>query len=87
MKRFFPLRCGAACRYCCEGCPAGLEIPALIKLYNDHILTKDNPLPADTFRELSSPADCLACQNCERHCPQGIRIHEVMAAFAEKLEG
>lgn len=77
----------SACRYCCEGCPAGLDIPALIKLYNDHILTKDNPLPADAFRELASPADCLACQNCERHCPQGIRISEVMAAFAAKLEG
>lgn len=77
----------SACRYCCEACPAGLEIPALIKLYNDHILTKDSPLPADAFNDLLTPDNCLACESCEQHCPQGIRIHEVMAAFAEKLEG
>lgn len=77
----------SACRYCCDGCPMGLDIPSLIKLYNEHILTPDNPLPEDALGDLQSPADCLGCQNCEQHCPQGIKISEVMAAFAEKLEG
>lgn len=55
--------------------------------YYDHFLTPDNPLPEDALGDLQSPADCLGCQNCEQHCPQGIKIHDVMAAFAEKLEG
>lgn len=76
----------SACRYCCDGCPMGLDIPSLIKLYNDHILTPDNPLPEDALSDLQSPANCLGCGNCEQHCPQGIKISEVMAAFAEKLE-
>lgn len=77
----------SACRYCCEACPVGLDIPSLIKLYNDHILTADAPLPADALNDPITPDQCLACESCEQHCPQGIRIHEVMAAFAEKMEG
>lgn len=76
----------SACRYCCDGCPAGLEIPSLIKLYNEHILTEGNPLPADALDDIQTPANCLGCRNCEQHCPQGIRISEVMAAFAEQSE-
>ena len=76
----------SACRYCCDGCPMGLDIPSLIKLYNEHILTPDAPLPEDALSDLQGPADCIGCQNCEQHCPQGIHIHEMMERFAEKLE-
>lgn len=78
-----------ACRYCVAGCPAALEIPALIKLYNEHCLTAAPS--GDTLRDAlagqNGPADCLACRRCETVCPQQIRISAVMADFAAKLRG
>lgn len=78
-----------ACRYCVEGCPKGLEIPALLKLYNENCLSGNavsddarNAIPA--FR---GPQDCIACRRCEAVCPQQIRISGVMADFTKKLQG
>ena len=78
-----------ACRYCVEGCPKGLDIPALLKLYNENCLSGErvsdgarNEIPA--FR---GPQDCIACRHCEAVCPQQIRIAGVMADFAKKLHG
>ena len=78
-----------ACRYCVEGCPKGLEIPALLKLYNENCLSGEpvgeearNAIPA--FR---GPPDCIACRRCEAVCPQQIRISGFMSDFAKKLHG
>lgn len=76
----------SACRYCVEHCPMSLDIPALLKQYNEHILTKDSPLPEDALTDLQTPKNCIGCASCAQHCPQGIKIHEVMADFAAKLE-
>lgn len=72
------------CRYCCEGCPAGLDIPALISEYNDmKVQVSFTPvmrlesLPADKL-----PHACLQCGSCMHVCPQGIRIPEVLADLA-----
>ena len=70
------------CRYCTEGCPQGLDIPALLKTYNDlkcggggftaRMLLES--LPKD-----KRPEACLKCGKCSRICPQGIDIPAVLA--------
>ncbi|MDR2101297.1 MAG: aldo/keto reductase [Treponema sp.] len=76
-----------ACRYCCEECPQGLNIPKLISMYNE--MRFDNPsilrftLDAMTGEEL--PAACLACGACTKFCPQEIAIPDVMKKFALAL--
>ena len=88
MGRSLELPC-TACRYCVEGCPAGLEIPALLKVYNENCLT-DAPV-SDAAKaeipEFHGPANCIACRKCESVCPQQIRISAVMSDFAERLQG
>ena len=76
-----------ACRYCCDGCPVELDIPSLIRSYNDFRtsfsftpLMKVESLPAE-----KRPSACLGCGACARICPQGIDIPGVMADFAQRL--
>lgn len=77
------------CRYCVEGCPAALEIPALLKLYNEGC-RGDGPISDGTRAAVAAatgPESCLACRRCEAVCPQQIRVSAVMADFAGKLRG
>lgn len=66
------------CSYCTERCPQGLNIPGIIKAYNEYNEKKVQP-------EIPGPADCLNCKNCEIVCPQGIVISDIMESFAEML--
>ena len=76
-----------ACRYCTEDCPQQLDIPTLIKLYNDHVrsggLTAILPL-SETLPEVK-PDACIGCGKCESVCPQNIKIRDMMADFAAYL--
>lgn len=73
-----------ACRYCTTRCPAHLDIPALLSLYNEYRFSGD----ASVLQEVSamprekSPAACIACRSCEGICPQKIKVSETMAGFA-----
>ena len=76
-----------ACRYCTEDCPQQLDIPTLIKLYNDHVrsggLTAILPLQ-ETLPE-GRPDACIGCGKCESVCPQNIKIRDMMTEFAAYL--
>jgi predicted aldo/keto reductase-like oxidoreductase len=73
------------CRYCCDACPQGLDIPKLISMYNEasfgHAFTLNFTLGAMQEDEL--PSACLACGECKALCPQGIDIPDIMKKFAE----
>ncbi|MCQ2402714.1 MAG: aldo/keto reductase [Lentisphaeria bacterium] len=77
-----------ACRYCCEGCPAQLDIPYLISFYNDICFQGSmtvgmqlDALPVDKL-----PSACLQCGACAAACPQKIDIPTVMRDFTERLK-
>ena len=53
------------CSYCVEHCPQGIQIPELIKQYNEK-------------ETIASSAACIGCKTCETFCPQGIGISELM---------
>ncbi len=79
-----------ACQYCTSHCPLEINIPFIIKLYNEfnytqrsfHIKRAINGLP-----EGKKPSDCLGCGGCETVCPQNIKISEMMKDFSERLNG
>ncbi len=68
-----------ACRYCCPDCPRHLDIPFLLKSYNEAKLggawrlDRLNALPGE-----KKPASCIGCGSCSRHCPQGFDIPKYM---------
>ena len=70
-----------ACRYCTDGCPAGIQIPDLFACLNDKREGKETNY--DAF-EVKADA-CVECGQCEDECPQHLQIRdllkEVAAAF------
>lgn len=77
------------CHYCVSHCPQGLDIPMLLRNYNQFMHTgKDDfisHMQISTLPEDKRPAACIACHSCEQVCPQHIKIPDVLADFAEKL--
>ena len=78
-----------ACRYCTSHCPQGIDIPAMLKLYNEHVFTGGGfiaPMTIEAIPEEHRPGACVGCQSCEAVCPQQIKISEVLADFVQKLK-
>lgn len=72
-----------ACRYCCEGCAAQIDIPAIIEVYNHYKI--DGAFALGGLEETGSagaPADCIACGACSANCPQNIQISGIMQELA-----
>ena len=83
-----------ACRYCCDSCPQGLDIPALLSAYNEYCddaaalgsralaawrLARLKALPAE-----KQPSACVGCGSGTAHCPQGLDVPAYMREMAEQ---
>ena len=77
-----------ACRYCCDGCPVGLDIPYLLQCYNDFKFAQSLPpsMRIDALDEEKRPAACIGCGQCTHACPQGIDVPAALAELAEMYE-
>ena len=80
------------CHYCVSHCPQGLDIPRLIALYNEHLMTTEDgglgfiaPMALAAIPDDKRPSACLHCRSCEQVCPQQIKISEVMTDFVDKI--
>jgi len=75
-----------ACRYCCGGCPAGLDIPQLIASCNDLRFqsTFNVTMLLDSLPEDKKPTACQNCGACTRICPQGIDVPATMKELCER---
>ena len=76
-----------ACHYC-DGCPMGLNIPALLSIYNMAKVEMSFAvmMAMERLAEGQHPENCIACGACMQKCPQNIRIPEVMQDFAATLK-
>ncbi len=75
------------CKYCVSHCPKGLDIPELIRLYNEHNFSDGGfiaPMVLGTFSDDKLPSVCIGCKSCEAVCPQRIKISLMMKDFAQK---
>ena len=74
-----------ACRYCCDGCPMQLDIPYLLKIYNDAKFspTLMSGMVINALPEEQRPAACIGCGACAQVCPQHIDIPAALAELAK----
>lgn len=70
-----------ACHYC-DGCPMGIDIPAVLALYNKFQLDPSPFIRVQLEKLSAGPGDCIACGACKPKCPQNIDIPAAMAKFA-----
>ena len=77
-----------ACRYCCDGCPVGLDIPYLLECYNDYKFaqTMTPSVRLDALPEEKRPAACIGCGQCTHACPQSIDVPSALAELAQMYE-
>ena len=77
-----------ACRYCCDGCPMGLDIPFLLSVYNDlrYAPVLNTTLRIEALPESKKPDVCIGCGKCAQICPQKIDIPGALADFSDRLE-
>ena len=78
-----------ACRYCVEGCPAGIPIPELFACLNTR-RTFHN-WNAGYYYQISTQkagkvSDCIECGACEDICPQHLPIRELLRQTAAEFE-
>ena len=75
--------------YCVSKCPKKLDIPFLLKLYNEAMVAGAGdfiaPMALGALPEEKRPQACLQCRSCEQVCPQQIKISEVLEDFAAKV--
>ena len=75
----------SGCRYCCPVCPAGLDIPLLIKGYNECRISGETWRIA-SLTNTTGPEKCRQCGACRMYCPQKIDIPGVMKEFQCQIQ-
>lgn len=77
-----------ACRYCCDGCPMGLDIPSLLSGYNEIRFSPavNVAMRIEALPEEKRPSACIGCGKCARICPQSIDIPKAMEEFSKALD-
>lgn len=77
------------CHYCVSKCPKGLDIPFLLKQYNEAMVAGAGefiaPMALSSIAEDKQPECCISCHSCEKVCPQTIKISEELNKFATKM--
>ena len=61
------------CRYCVDGCPAAIDIPAWFAAANERKL-----YGREVAVRGADPMACLQCGQCEESCPQKLPIRELL---------
>ena len=66
-----------ACRYCVDGCPAGIPIPEIFALQNAKLGGEE--YDASAYGKFPATAtDCVDCGQCEGQCPQNLQIRDLL---------
>lgn len=77
------------CKYCMP-CPKGVEIPEIFKLYNSQKLMESHVIDKAVYQSNLVPSgsgagQCVSCGICEKHCPQNLKIPELLRNVHEEF--
>lgn len=76
-----------ACHYCTAGCPKQIPIPEIFEARNKQLILgkieEGKSAYAQAVKDVGTASDCIACGQCERACPQQIKVIERLKDCAE----
>lgn len=85
-----PLIGCTACRYCCDGCPMGINIPEVFRILNTIRLYGEEWRSTNFYKGLTENGgkanECIGCGQCEGVCPQHLSIIDLLAEASEHLD-
>ena len=84
-RKYLSVPC-TGCRYCCDDCPAQINIPEVINIYN--LMKIDEGAAMEKLKAMDpdhNPSACIGCGMCTHHCPQSIDVPGIMVELQAKL--
>ncbi len=79
-----------ACRYCVDGCPAGIRIPDVIRAYNEALAFGNGERPrglyADALKKGHPASACIGCGQCAGVCPQHLPVPDLMQKISAAFD-
>ncbi|MEG0978728.1 MAG: aldo/keto reductase [Oscillospiraceae bacterium] len=79
-----------SCRYCVKNCPSNIAIPDIINLLNLYNTYLNLSGPRKSYEwateNVGKASDCIACGECEAHCPQHLKIIDALKESATLFE-
>ncbi len=75
------------CRYCCDGCPKGIDIPKMIGYYNEMKVAPsfNIGMSLDAVDKEHLPSACIKCGKCKHSCPQNIDITSALEELSDMV--
>lgn len=75
------------CRYCCDGCPKGIDIPKMIGYYNEMKVAPsfNIGMSLDAVDKEHLPSACIKCGKCKNSCPQNIDITSALEELTDMV--
>lgn len=80
------------CRYCCAGCPSGINIPEIFKCLDQFYAYGEHNRPRFYYAgllaagETRRASECAACGLCESVCPQQLEIIRLLKEASALLD-
>ncbi|MCQ2575805.1 MAG: aldo/keto reductase [Treponema sp.] len=78
-----------SCRYCTSHCPNEIDIPLMMSLYNEAMVTGADwrqMMALNAIDKSKWPNACAGCGACEAVCPQSLKIPQVMEDLTKMLK-
>lgn len=90
-RRWFLAQVKVACTGCryCSDCPAGVRIERIFELYNNACMYGEAEKSRQSYQRLinkgNSFSQCQDCGLCERVCPQGLKVRQLLQSVHQEF--
>ena len=78
-----------ACKYCLEVCPRKINIPAIFQLHNSYKQNNNKSVYSlyyNTLAENEKADKCIDCKLCNKNCPQGLNIPDLLKKIDKEVK-